>query len=103
MDSGVRRPLRPQPAQSSPPYCATSLLGLDEGSYLLKALSSVRATELEQALLLLPFHVASDLLTRLLALLPPHADDGEMYPLSIEDASQAGDRTQSAAADAPSD
>lgn len=44
------------------------LLGLDEGAYLLRALSSVRSTELEQALLLLPFNAASSLLTRLLPL-----------------------------------
>ena len=46
------------------------LLGLDQGAYLLKALSSVRATELEQALLLLPFDAAKALLTRLLPLVP---------------------------------
>jgi len=46
------------------------LLGMDQGSYLLKALSSVRTTELEQALLLLPFESARLLLQRLLPLLP---------------------------------
>ena len=46
------------------------LLGLDEGAYLLRALSSVRATELEQALLLVPFDAARTLLTRLLPLMP---------------------------------
>ena len=49
------------------------LLGLDEGGYLLKALSSVRSTELEQALLLLPFGSARALLQRLLPLLPSAA------------------------------
>jgi U3 small nucleolar RNA-associated protein 12 len=46
------------------------LLGLDEGAYLLRAISSVRATELEQALLLLPFESAATLLERLLPLVP---------------------------------
>jgi len=45
------------------------LLGLDEGAYLLKALASVRAAELEQALLLLPFGAATALLRRLLPML----------------------------------
>jgi len=63
---------------SRPPVLVPNmlLLGMDEGGYLLKALSSVRAAELEQALLLLPFSSARDLLTRLLPLLPhaPHAE-----------------------------
>ena len=49
------------------------LLGLDDGAYLLKALSSVRATELEQALLLLPFDATTSLLRRLLPLVPSAA------------------------------
>ena len=59
-------------AAAKPPVLVPNmlLLGLDEGGYLLKALSSVRSTELEQALLLLPFESARDLLTRLLPLLP---------------------------------
>ena len=52
------------------------LLNLDEGAYLLKALSSVRAAELDQALLLLPFDAVRKLLQRLLPLLAaaPHAE-----------------------------
>ena len=52
------------------------LLGLDDGAYLLKAILSVRATELEQGLLLMPFDAAVALLGRLLKLLPisPHAE-----------------------------
>jgi U3 small nucleolar RNA-associated protein 12 len=52
------------------------LLGLDAGGYLLKALTSVRAAELEQALLLLPFDAVRRLLERLLPLLPtaPHIE-----------------------------
>ena len=59
-------------AHSKPPALVPNmlLLGLDEGGYLLKALGSVRATELEQALLLVPFDAARSLLTRLLPLLP---------------------------------
>ena len=45
------------------------LLGLSEGAYLLKALAQVRAAELEQALLLLPYSAACELLERLLPLL----------------------------------
>ena len=45
------------------------LLGLSEGAYLLKALGLVRAAELEQALLLLPYGAACELLQRLLPLL----------------------------------
>lgn len=52
------------------------LLGLDQGSYLLKALSSVRTAELEQALMLIPFDVVPRLLRRLLPLLEekPHIE-----------------------------
>ena len=52
------------------------LLGLDEGGYLLKALSSIRAAEVEQALLLLPFESVNRLLTRLLPLIAsaPYAE-----------------------------
>jgi len=45
------------------------LLGLDPAAYLLKALSSVRAAELDQALMLLPFDTVRRLLSRLLPLL----------------------------------
>ena len=45
------------------------LLGLNEGAYLLRALGSVRTTELEQALLILPFDAARDILKRLLPLM----------------------------------
>lgn len=41
------------------------LLGLSEGAYLLKHLGSVRPSELEQALLLLPFDASRSLLARL--------------------------------------
>jgi len=54
-----------------PPALVTNLLllGLSEGAYLLKALGLVRAAELEQALLLLPYGAACELLQRLLPLL----------------------------------
>ncbi|KAL3894860.1 MAG: hypothetical protein SGPRY_013689 [Prymnesium sp.] len=45
------------------------LLNMQPGPYLLHALSSVRAAELEQALLLLPFDAVEKLLTRLQALI----------------------------------
>ena len=52
------------------------LLGLDQGGFLLKSLSSIRSSEVEQALLLLPFETVSRLLGRLLPLLAsaPHAE-----------------------------
>lgn len=52
------------------------LLGLDADAYVLKALSSVRPADLEQALLLLPFDAMRRLLERLLPLLPsaPHVE-----------------------------
>ena len=59
-------------AAAEPPVLVPNmlLLGLDERSYLIRALASVRATELEQALLLLPFESAKSLLVRLLPMLP---------------------------------
>ena len=61
---------RLRPRHERPPVLALNmlLLGLDEGAYLLKAISSVRSTELEQAMLLLPFESACALLERLLPL-----------------------------------
>jgi len=52
------------------------LLHLEPAAYLLKALSSVRTADLEQALLLLPFDAVQKLFARLLPLLPsaPHAE-----------------------------
>lgn len=58
------------------------LLGLDEGAYLLKALSSIRAAEVEQALLLLPFESVRRLLSRLLPLVP-EAAQAELLTKSI--------------------
>ena len=65
--------------ESRPPVLVPNLLmlGLSEEAYLLKALSSVRATELEQALLLLPFESARALLDRLLPMVP-HAPPAEL-------------------------
>lgn len=46
------------------------LLGMDEMTYLMKALVSVRAAVLEQTLLLIPFPAALCLLEKLLPLVP---------------------------------
>jgi len=46
------------------------LLGLDEGSYLTMVLSQVRPSELEQALLVLPYDAAKALLAHVLPVLP---------------------------------